>query len=158
MTKKDFNQKVNELCNFVKTSQHDDMYDELVKRNIRNGFTYGMWCEKNFEANLREDYKRKTTFTHDFSIAEWCVPMSGMKAIAHTLRSALAWRDNIKYFAELIIAMSMKAWEHDARGNLNYSQMYSTLYLEVKSLYFEWFDTSNAKHDEAMEYYYDYVD
>lgn len=159
MTKKEFNQKVSDMCAYVKQHKYDDMRDELIKRNIRNPFTYGAWCERNFEANLREDYERKTTYTSDFSIAEWCVPVEGMKAIASTLRNALTnWRDSIEFFAEIIIVLNMKSWEHHARGNQNYSQMYSELYFMAKDLYFDWFDKDNKQHNNAMQYYYDYVD
>lgn len=159
MTKKDFKQRVKEMCDFVKLHEYDDMFDDLIQRNIRNPFTYATWCEKNFEANLREDYKRKTTYTSDFSIAEWCVPSEGMSAIASTLRNALTqWRDNIEFFSEIIIVLNMKSWEHAARGNNEYGRMYSELYLCAKDLYFEWFDESHPKHEEAMEYYFDYVD
>lgn len=75
MTKKEFNRRVSEMCAYVKQHEYDNMRYELVQRNIHNPFVYGMWCEKNFEDNLRDDYERKTTFTSDFSIAEWCVPI-----------------------------------------------------------------------------------
>lgn len=163
MTKKDFNARVKEMCDFVKAHKYDDMREQLrpfvQKYGLQAVFAYASWCECNFEANLREDYKRITTYTNDFSIAEWCVPVEGMSAIAITLRNALTnWRDDIKFFAEIIIVLNMKAWEHHARGNSEYSQMYSELYLMAKDLYFDWFDSDNKQHDKAMEYYYDYVD
>ena len=159
MTKKDFNQKVSEMCAYIKQHEYDNMRDELIQRNIRDPFMYGAWCEKNFEANLREDYERKTTYTSDFSIAEWCVPIEGMSAIASTLRNALTnWRDDVEFFAEIIIVLNMKAWEHAARGNRQYAEMYSQLYLDTKCLYFDWFDKDNKQHGKAMEYYFDYVD
>jgi hypothetical protein len=52
----------------------------------------------------------------------------------------------------------MKAWEHHARKNANYADMYSELYLMMKDLYFDWFDESNPNHEEATQYYFDYVD
>ena len=159
MTKKDFNQRVSEMCDYVKAHKYDNMRDELVQRNIRDPFTYGMWCEKNFEMNLREDYERKTTYISDFSIAEWCVPVEGMNAIADTLSNALSnWRDSIEFFAEIVIVLNMKALEHHARGNGEYSRLYSELYLMAKDLYFNWFDKDNKQHEKAMEYYYNYVD
>lgn len=159
MTKKDFNQKVSEMCAYVKQHEYNDMRDELIKRNIRDPFTYGAWCERNFEMNLREDYERKTTYTSDFSIAEWCVPVEGMSAIADTLKNALDnWQDNIEFFAEILLVINLKAWEHAARGNNEYGKMYSELFYRVQSLYFDWFDESNPKHSEAIQYYYDYVD
>lgn len=159
MTKKEFNQRVSEMCAYVKQHECDNMREELVQRNIRDPFYYGAWCEHNFERNLRSDYERKTTYTSDFSIAEWCVPVEGMSAIASTLRNALQnWRDSIEFFAEIIIVLNMKAWEHAARGNRHYAEMYSELYLGTKCLYFDWFDKDNKQHDKAMEYYYNYVD
>ena len=159
MTKKEFNQKVSEMCAYVNQHEYDNMVQEFIGRNIRDPFTYGMWCERNFEANLRDDYERKTTYTSDFSIAEWCVPVEGMRAIASTLRNALTnWRDDVEFFAEIIIVLNMKAWEHAARGNRQYAEMYSELYLDAKCLYFDWFDKDNKQHGEAMDYYYDYVD
>ena len=163
MTKKEFNQKVSEMCAYVKTHKYDDMREQLrpfvQKYGMQAVFAYAHWCERNFETNLREDYKRKTTYTSDFSIAEWCVPVEGMSAIASTLHDALMyWHDNIKTFAEIIIVLNMKSWEHHARGNGEYSQMYSELYLMAKDLYFDWFDESHEDHDDAMQYYYDYVD
>ena len=159
MTKKEFNQRVSEMCAYVKQHEYDNMRDELVHRNIHNPFVYGMWCEKNFEANLRDDYERKTTYTNDFSIAEGCVPIDGMNAVADTLRNALQnWRDSIEFFAEIIIVLNMKSWEHSARGNRQYAEMYSELYLDAKCLYFDWFDKDNKQHDNAMVYYYNYVD
>ena len=163
MKKSDFNQRVSEMCDFVKAHEYDDMREQLKpfvqKYGMQAVFVYGAWCEKNFEANLREDYERKTTYTCDFSIAEWCVPVEGMKAIASTLRNALTnWRDNIEFFAEIIIVLNMKSWEHASRGNNEYGKMYSDLYYMVRDLYFDWFDKDNKQHDKAMEYYYDYID
>lgn len=159
MKKSDFNKRVNGLCAYVKGHGFDNMRDELVQRKIRDPFTYGMWCEKNFERNLREDYTRQTTYTLDFSIAEWFVPSEGMKAIADTLKNALTnWRDDIKFFAEIIMVLCMKSNEHGARGNMEYCRMYADLYVEVKCLYFGWFDESHKEHDKAMQYYFDYVD
>ena len=164
MTKKDFNQKVSEMCDYVKAHKYDDMSEQLKPfaqkyGGLQGGLVYGMWCEKNFEKNLREDYKRKTTYTCDFSVAEWCVPFESMSAIASTLRNALTnWRDNIEFFAEIIIVLCMKSNEHGARGNWEYCRMYADLYLEAKCLYFEWFDESHKDHEEAMQYYFDYVD
>lgn len=164
MTKKDFNARVKEMCDYVKAHKHDDMSEQLKPfaqkyGGLQGGLVYGMWCEKNFEANLREDYKRITTYTSDFSIAEWCVPAEGMNAIASTLRNALTnWRDDIKFFAEILLVINMKSWEHAARGNNEYGKMYSELFYMVQALYFDWFDKDNKQHNEAMRYYYDYVD
>lgn len=163
MTEKDFDERVKEICAFINNAELDDLKPELRKFVAQYGsqgvFAYGAWCEKNFEANLREDYERKTTYTSDFSIAEWYVPVEGNHAIANTLKSAMDnWKDNIEFFAEIILVLNMKSWEHHARKNMNYSKMYAELYYMVKDLYFDWFDNSHEKHNEAIEYYMNYVD
>ena len=162
MTKKDFNQRVSEMCAFVKTHKCEDMREQLkpfAKYGMQAVFAYASWCERNFEANLREDYKRKTTYTSDFSIAEWCVFVEGMSAIASTLRNALTnWRDNIEFFSEIVLVLNLKSWEYAARRNKEYSVMYQTLYLATKDLYFDWFNESHKDHKKAMRYYNDYVD
>lgn len=159
----ELNKRVEEMCAFVKEHTSDDMSKQLKPFVDEFGgqavFAYAHWCERNFELNLRKDYKRKTTYTSDFSIAEWCVGVEGMESIADTLRNALVyWHDSIEFLAEIIIVLNLKSWEHGARGNYNYSQMYGELYLEAKCLYFDWFDNSHPKHKKAMDYYYKYVD
>jgi len=151
------------MCAYVKQCEYDNIREQLKpfaeKYGLQGVFAYAHWCEINFERNLREDYKRKTTFTSDFSIAEWCVPIDGMEAIASTLRNALTnWRDDVEFFAELIIVLNLKSWESHARGNALYSQMYADLYYHVKHLYFDWYDEDNKQHDKAMTHYFDYVD
>lgn len=158
MQTRDFNEKLAQGLNDLKDMQVEPLGNEL--KEFDGGiFHYAAWCEKNFEANLREDYKRKTTFTSDLSIAEWCVGVEGTKAILDTIkRSVTSFRNDIDYFAELIIAVNMKSWEHHACNNYAWSKFYAELYHLVLGLYFDWFDESNKKHDEAMDYYFDYVD
>lgn len=109
MKKSEFNQRVSEMCDFIKAHKYDDMREQLKPfaqkyGGLQGGLVYGMWCERNFEANLREDYKRITTYTSDFSIAEWCVPAEGMSAIASTLRNALTnWRDSIEFLQRFFL-------------------------------------------------------
>ena len=152
------------MCAYVRQHKYDDMREQLkpfVQKygGLQGGLVYGMWCEKNFEANLREDYKRITTYTSDFSIAEWCVPVEGMNAIASTLRNALVnWRDSVEWFAEILLVINLKSWEHAARHNSEYSKMYSELFYMVRALYFDYFDNNNKQHEKAMDYYYQYID
>lgn len=117
-------------------------------------FAYSGWCEKNFEDNLREDYKRKTTFANDLSIAEWFEQTENGAVLGTARRCLNEWHTNIEYFAELIIALNLKCWEHHSRGNMGWSALYADLYYLAKGLYFDWFE-GNQK---AMDYYYDYVD
>lgn len=117
-------------------------------------FAYARWTEMNFEANLREDYERKTTFTSDFSIAEWCECVERGATLDTMKRCLLSWHTDKVYFAELVLALNMKSWEHHSRGNMEWSRLYSDLYNLAKNLYFMWFE----EEQEAIDYYYDYVD
>lgn len=156
MTNKEFNQKAKEMLKAVEPRKLETMIKDKMK--CKNVFNYAAWCEKNFERNLREDYKRKTTFTSDLSIAEWCESMESGAVLDTLYRCLKEWHDNIEYFAELILAVNMKSWEHHARNNDEWSAFYADLYYIVKDLYFEWFSDDNPKSKDAANYYYDYVD
>lgn len=117
-------------------------------------FAYAASCEKFFEANLREDYERKTTFTSDLSIAEWCEQVEPGAVLDTARRCLLAWHEDKKYFAELILAVNLKSWEHVSRGNGEWSRLYADLYYLVKDLYFQWFEEDK----DAIDYYFNYVD
>ena len=120
-----------------------------------NVFVYAATMEANMERNLREDYKRLTTFTSDLSIAEWYFSIQGIDAVKSTIRRFMPMcLNDYKYFAELVIAVNMKAWEMDKRGEYGWSEFYSELYYLVKDLYFEYF----KGNQEASDYYFDYVD
>lgn len=156
MTNKEFNQRVKEMLANIEPRK----LETLIEAKVQNGnvFNYAAWCEHNFELNLREDYKRKTTFTSDLSIAEWCESMESGAVLDTLARCLKEWHDNIEFFAELIIAVNMKSWEHHARENHEWSAFYSDLYYIVKDLYFDWFNESNPKSEDAANYYLDYVD
>lgn len=164
MKKSEFNKRVAEIITniseLIKANPVEDLTEDY-KTYGRNGgvFGYSTVMEYNFERNLREDYSRKTTFTYDFSIAEWFVKVEGLEAIYSTFRNAATeWRDNIEYFAELIIVINMKSWEMHARGHKNWSCLYAELYYAAKDLFFEWFDDRHPKSNEAIDYYLKYVD
>lgn len=162
MNKKEFTKLVNEAIENIKYDNLETMNDTRKEFVSRFGamaiFNYSRWCEMNFEKNLREDYERKTTFTADFSIAEWA-EVSEHGAIVDTFKRAInEWHDDIEYFAELIIAVNMKCWEHLARGNNSLSDLYADLYYIAKDMYFTWFDEDNKYYHKAKDYYDDYVD
>lgn len=153
MTNSELAARLTEICSFTNEQELDDLRPQFVK--LGDVFKYAAWCEYNFERNLRENYKRKTTFTSDFSIAEWCVPFEGKKALTDTLKNAIqGWKSNYEYMAELVIALNLKSWEHNARGNNKYSALYAELYHFALGLYFDLFEGN----DKATQYYFDYVD
>lgn len=155
MEKNELEKRIDEIVKSVKDVQVENIMPELRAYGIKDPFNYGAWCEHNFELNLRDDYKRKTTFTSDFSIAEFYVPLEGIGAITGTLKRALeGWIGSVEFMCELIMVLNMKCWEHYDRNNMQYSQMYGDLYYAVKDLFLDYY----IKDEKAMDYYYDYVD
>ena len=162
MEQKDFNARVSNMCKFIKKVELEPLYAQLrpfvLNYGIQGVFIYASSCERFFEKLTRVDYKRRTTFSSDLSIAEWCLP-SEPTALADTFCKILhEWKDNVEFMGELIIALNIKSWEHHSRCNSHWSQMYAVLYNEARTLYFDWFDKTNKKHDEAMTFYYDNID
>ena len=98
MTKKEFNQRAKELLVNVEPRKLETMIE--TKMACKNVFRYDAVCERNFERNLREDYKRKTVFTSDISIAEWCESQVSGAVLDTLYRCLKKCRDNIEFFAE----------------------------------------------------------
>lgn len=75
------------------------------------------------------EYARvETTFWMDFSIAD----KFGVAAIKDTYRRAFrAWRSNAKYFAELVITLNHKIWQHYEAHNDTLADLYNTLWSEA---------------------------
>ena len=154
----DFNERVLDGLTAIKERMPELEAMAETKMQCKNVFNYAAWCEHNFERNLADRYERQTTFTSDFSIAEWCESVEQGAVLDTFKRAVTGWKDNITYFAELVIVLNMKCLEHHARNNHGWVELYSDLYYFAKDLYFDWFDEENEKHDEAINYYYDYVD
>lgn len=107
--------------------------------------------EARFEQNLREDYKRQTTFAKDFAIAE----RFGKNAVLDTFkRSVHNFRDNKEYFAEMILVTNFLCWYFNFHKQDDWSKLYAELYYLSRDLYFEYL----GSNQEAMDYYYNYVD
>ena len=152
MSNKEFKQKVNEICNFIKTQPK---YDYVLTTDD-DDLEYAYKCEAAFEMNLRSDYKALTTFFFDLSLAE-CY---GKKVLSKTLAKILnIYKNDIKSFAELILVLNHKSWLYDSVGAYSYAMMYSQLYYMVKELYFEWYEGKpKTKYNEAIDYYMKYID
>lgn len=71
------------------------------------------------------DFKFKTTFWMDFSIAD----RFGADAIKDTFdRAFYEWRDNYMYLTELVLVLNWKLWEHYENGNMKFSHLYDDFY------------------------------
>ena len=73
-------------------------------------------------------YTCKTTFWHDFSIAE----KFGVKAIKDTFKRAFKeWKTNTEYITEFVMILNWKCWYHYERNNKPLSKLYSDLYYKA---------------------------
>lgn len=149
MSNKEFKAKVNEICNLIKK------FDHAIHIGV-DRLKYSYQCEAAFDKNLRSDYRRLSTFIFDISLAE----SYGLDDLSKTLSKILnSCKNDIKLFAELILVLNHKAWQHDYIGTYHYSMLYSQLYYVVKELYFEWYEgKGKTKYDEAIDYYMKYID
>lgn len=72
--------------------------------------------------------KFKTTFFQDFTIADYF----GVKSVKDTYREAFeGWKDDVKYFTELVVALNWKLWQHYENGNEELAKVYDELRREA---------------------------
>lgn len=109
--------------------------------------------EKNFERNLANntDYKRKTTFFYDLSIAE----RSGIAAVNETYNRVMKeWLDDIEYITEFALSLNYKSWEWNGREDDEMTDLYIDLFYKSQDAIYEHFDDNK----EALKYYYEITD
>ena len=111
-----------------------------------------MW--ENFLEDLGGNYKRKTTFYADLSIAE----LYGVKGIKDTYNSVIRnWLSNVEYFSEFVLCLNHKSWEwydkfqngEDDKACANageISRCYAELYEKAKDKAYETFDEKGQKY------------
>ena len=118
-----------------------------------NVFEYATACTKVFEANLGNvgNYRRRTTFYADLSIAEWYNKESVNDTYNRVMKE---WLDNIEYVTEFVLCLNWKCWEHHGRSNQEMAILYHDLYYKSVDAVCE-----HYKNDrKAMEYYYEITD
>lgn len=72
-----------------------------------------------------QEQREGTTFYGDFKVAEAFL-RSEPGALKDTWRRAwAAWKNNVKYCAELALVLNHLCWEHYDKGNVNLSQWYA---------------------------------
>lgn len=90
-------------------------------------------------------YRPFTSFYEDFSIAE----SFNIGAIKKTYKEVKkSWKNDYKYWTELIMILNWKMWEHCEDKNLLLVKLYKSLWEDAKKLACENFT------DEEKQYYY----
>lgn len=148
MTNKEFTDKLKQGLDNIK---EQCKITNIAHREDNNVFRNAAIREARFEHNLRKDYKRQTTFASDFALAE----RFGKSAVLDTFkRSVRNFRNNKEYFAEMILVTNFLCWYFNFHKQDDWSKLYAELYYLSRDLYFEYLGTNQ----EAMDYYYNYVD
>lgn len=98
---------------------------------------------------LDEDYKFKTTFWNDFTIAD----TFGVSAIKDTFKRAFEeWKYNYIYLTELVLVLNWKIWEHWDKNNDKLASVYNKLWLKAQDYGYD-----NLK-DEQLKYFIQTLD
>ena len=106
--------------------------------------------ESAFESFLNENgKKRNTTFYSDFTIAELCDSINGVK---DTYKRAIAsWKDDVEYMAELVVVLNHKIWEHYEKNEL-LTRGYDSLWRKAHEY------CQNHFKGKDLSFYYNYID
>ena len=95
------------------------------------------------------DYKFKTTFWNDFTIAD----AGGVKGIEYTYKKAFGeWKSNYIYLTELVLVLNWKLWDHYNNGNETIARLYNDLWEKTHD-----YALDNLKGEE-LSYYIRTVD
>lgn len=89
---------------------------------------------------LADDFKFKTTFWNDFSIAD----AFGASAVEDTYKRAFGeWKNEYIYLTELVLVLNWKIWEHYGKNNQELAELYNKLWEKAQNYGFK-----NLKGDE----------
>ena len=89
-------------------------------------------------------YKPITTFYEDFSIADHY----GVAAVKDTYKRCMdAWKTDVKYLTELVMALNWKIWEHYGKNDA-LAKTYNDLWGKA-----DLYATSHLKGDDLAYFY-----
>lgn len=122
-------------------------------RKSADVFRYAVWCEHNFEINLKDNTgkERKYTFFSDISIGE-CYGICG---VVDTIKGCFKCGYSEEAIAELLISINYKAWEMQARHFPAWAEFYSNVYNALYSLVMDYYEEHDQK---AADYVANYLD
>ena len=84
------------------------------------------------------DYKG---FMMDFAIAD----KFGANEVLDTFKRCEEWKDNVEYWASLILTLNHRLWEHYNNGNMSMAVLYDRIWRKAQSWGYEHF-----KDDELL--------
>lgn len=84
-----------------------------------------------------------TTFDYDFDIAD----VFGIKAIKDTYNAVKKeWSKDVQYFAEFIMVLNWKCWQHYYIDNHDYGRLYKDLYYKARDYALNHFKGEELKY------------
>ena len=94
------------------------------------------------------EYDMKTTFWHDFSIAD----VFGVDAVRDTYNRAFEeWKENYIYLTELVLVLNWKIWQHNDKNN-KLAEIYDELWMKA-----DMYACENL-HGDELTYFFDIID
>lgn len=125
---------------------------------IPTALKYGALCERAFFEKYLNDIGRERNWTwySDLSIAEYyigneCSPAPIIDTVARAIEY---WHSDEKCMAEFAMALAVKSYEHQARGNDGLALLYSNLFETVKDVIYDLYEDSPDK----TSYFWEYLD
>lgn len=95
------------------------------------------------------DENKYKGFWQDFTIAD----AFGESAIRDTYKRAFdGWKDNVEYFASLVMTLNHKIWFWYEHGNENFTNLYNELWEKADQ-----YGMENFKGEDAT-YYFQFLD
>ena len=126
---------------------------------------YAVAIERTFEnyfLAIGSDYRRKTTFAHDFALAE----ALGDRPIISTYERAVSeWIDNRDYITELAMVTNWYSWFWYENGDHALSLLYADLYYKCRDAFYKHWavkttdsEEERARKEEAQSYFFHSLD
>ena len=154
MSKSEFKNRVSNIIAAVKEHAANDLTlsgeREWMGHTFASPFHYAAQSEFCMERRLAEvDKERQTSFMSDLSIGEWY----GLSGLLDTVRKVVnEWKDNEVFIAEFILCLNWKSWEHHARKNAGWMELYAVLFEEVRDLLYDYYESDVQKSNYLWEY------
>lgn len=127
-----------------------------LHEGFKNVFSYAAGMEEWVSASLPLG-PLKYTFACDFAIADWY----GKDSVEDTYKRVKEeWLSDYKAFTEVVLALNMLSWAHDALkrqgydGRDEYIKLYAELYYRARNDFYEKYEGN----EEACDHFFEMTD